>query len=105
MDQTCEDAACTQWRPVAGHTLLHEYAHAWMRDNLDEDTRQEFLQFSGLARWDDDNDDWADKGMEQAANAIAYGLLEEPRYRGATCEQSLAGYRLLTGQEPLTSCP
>ena len=103
--QTCADVACTQWRPAARHTLLHEYAHAWMHERVDEATRQRFLRFSGVDRWDDPEDEWAQRGMEQAADAIAYGLLGMPEYRAANCERSLEGFRLLTGHEPLTSCP
>lgn len=109
-DQVCVDKACTTWSPAGRYTLLHEYAHAWMVDNLDEDTQQEFLRFVGLPRWNDRDDDWADRGMERAATAIAFGLFDQPRYAPhddttTTCEHSLESFRLLTGKRPLTSCP
>jgi hypothetical protein len=104
-DQTCADAACTTWQLAAQHTLLHEYAHAWMNEHLDETTRDEFLRFAGLARWNDPGDEWGERGMERAADAIAYGLLGVPEYRATRCQQSLEGFRLLTERDPLTSCP
>ena len=108
--QTCLDEACATWTVPGRHMLVHEYAHAWLDQQLDDDARHEFLRLMDLAGWSDHTDDWSDRGVEHAAEAIVVGLLQEPRPGGlfdetTSCEEYLAGFRVLTGREPLTQCP
>lgn len=109
-DQVCLDDGCQTWTIVGRHVLVHEYAHAWLEGHVDDATRDEFLRLRALDRWQDPSDDWADRGVEHAAEAIAVGLLEEPAFGGyfdrtTTCEDYLAGFRVLTGSQPPTTCP
>jgi hypothetical protein len=47
----CENEQCTTWDARSRATLLHEYAHAWIEENLDEDGQSAFLELVGLPRW------------------------------------------------------
>lgn len=57
--------------------ILHELAHVWVHENLDEDSRNEFLDLRGLQVWQDGKASWADQGQEHAAEIIAWGLMDE----------------------------
>ena len=106
--QVCSDDACSGWNPAPAHTLLHEYAHIWMAEHLTLAAQREFLAFEGLPRWSDWSDPWVDRGVERAAESIAFGLSEDlgPACRqGGSAERYLDGFRLLTEREPLVSCP
>jgi hypothetical protein len=50
---------------------------------------------------------WADRGVEYAADVIAWGLIEEPidmvRIGRPSCDELSAAFRLLTMVEPLRS--
>ena len=84
---------------------LHELAHAWAEVRLDDETRNAFLDLRGLEGWNVTADDHKDRGTEQAAEIIAWGLGEsspQPFIFGDTTSAALAdGFRLLTGVEPL----
>lgn len=100
----CETVAL---RPRIG--MLHELAHAWMLDQTDAATRQGVLDLSGRTRWVDDAIPWADRGVEYAAQVIAWGLADEPvslvELDRPPCDEITAAYRLLTGQDPRSECP
>lgn len=85
--------------------LLHELAHAWAEVELDDETRNAFLELRGLGGWNVTADEHKDRGTEQAAEIIAWGLGEsspQPFITGETTPAALAdGFRLLTGVEPL----
>ena len=57
--------------------VLHELAHAWGYNNMSDNTRQAFLDHTGLV-WYDPNVNWRNRGNEVAANTIAWGLREAP---------------------------
>ena len=57
--------------------ILHELAHVWVHENLDEDARNDFLDLRGLEVWQDGKASWADQGQEHAAEIIAWGLMDE----------------------------
>lgn len=57
--------------------MLHELAHAWMIDHVDDDTIEELLSVSGRSTWDDADVPWLDRGVEFSADVVAWGLLEE----------------------------
>jgi hypothetical protein len=93
---------------IGDHLILHEIAHAWNSHNLDGDRRAEFLQWRGLVQWSgQDRDEWIEYGSEQAAEVMVWGLMDRPI--GALqitppyddCAHLLAGYVLLTDQQPL----
>ncbi len=92
--------------PVAEVLLLHEIAHAWDRRSLTADTRHAFLAERDLTEWrNHDPDRWHDRGAEHAAEIIMWGLIDRPmrvvRLTANSCADLIAGYRLLTGKEPL----
>jgi hypothetical protein len=105
-DQVCDDVDCTTWTSDAGQTLLHEYSHPWMAQNLTENTQRAFMRLVGVSRWEDPDEDWDQRGVEQAANTIMFGLMNEPlSMEPAACQAFAAKFRLLTGVDPLAPCP
>ncbi len=87
--------------------VLHELAHAWAEVELDEETRNAFLELRALGGWNVTADDHKDRGTEQAAEIIAWGLGDgspTPLISGDRDPAALAdGFRLLTGAEPLNA--
>lgn len=58
----------------AQFVLLHELGHVWSDLYLDDERRQEWLELRGLDSWSDA--DYYGRGTEQAADIIAFGLLD-----------------------------
>jgi hypothetical protein len=93
--------------PYARKFALHELAHAWTAAHLDAGTQARFLELRGLDRWNTPGDAWKERGIEQAAEIIAWGLgegeirplLPEP----ATTDELVAAFVLLTGERPIAS--
>jgi hypothetical protein len=57
--------------------MLHELAHVWLHNNLDEEAREAFLELRGLDIWQDAQAQWAEQGQEHAAEIMAWGLMDE----------------------------
>jgi hypothetical protein len=80
---------------------LHEMAHAWVSENVDDATIEAFLELRGLSAWNDGKADWEDRGSEQAAEVIAWALLDEEHgfysMSDSSPEAMSAAYELLTG--------
>ncbi len=78
--------------------LLHELAHAWAHENLDASQRGDFVDHLSLESWDSAHIDHGLRGMEQAAEIIAWGLLDRrdqmPHLGGI---DKASAYQLLTG--------
>jgi hypothetical protein len=105
-DELCtDDADCTEPARIARLNMLHEMAHVWLTENLDEETRQAFLELRGLEQWTHRDLDWVERGVEHAAEIIAWGLMDEsvpvPRLPDLNCDTLAEGFRLLTGVDPL----
>ncbi len=87
--------------------VLHELAHAWIMANVDAAGQQRFNELRGLERWSDPSDAWKARGMEQAAEIVAWGLGDgtmSPMIDGSTEPADLAlAFRELTGLAPLTA--
>jgi hypothetical protein len=101
---------CTRWEPLAKETLLHELAHAWMVEHVDQAVIAEFLQVSGKPTWADRDSAWEDRGVEMAAETIAWALMDEPAPMMAglellTCDQRAALFQTLTGTAPGPATP
>jgi hypothetical protein len=64
-------------RPEAMETLLHELAHAWDLASLSDRTRRAFLAFRGLQSWRGAGTPWRQRGAEQMAEIVAWGLSED----------------------------
>jgi hypothetical protein len=92
---------------LARFTMLHELAHVWTNEHLDDDGRARFLSARGLAAWWDPDLEWAELGAEHAAEIVAWGLMDEAlpiaRLPDASCDRLEEGYRMLTGTSPLVS--
>jgi hypothetical protein len=87
------------------NTLLHELAHAWSFEFLGEETRAAFIAHRELGNWDDRSVNWWLRGQEQAAEIVAWGLMDEP-FRSAyvnseRCVDLATAFELLTGVAPL----
>lgn len=79
-------------------TILHELAHAWEHHTMSDATRRAFLDHTGLEAWHGYGDlDWEDRGIEAAAQAIAWGLLDTAIANPAAFGQQLHQFELLTG--------
>ena len=111
-DGLCDDPNCASPSPGAEAGMLHELAHAWMLDHLDDATRQRVLGVSGRSVWNDAGVAWVDRGVEYAAETLAWGLSVEKlplvRLGRPPCEQLTAVFEVLTGIAPLREqqdCP
>lgn len=86
--------------------FLHETAHAWAAHDMDEGRRADFRALRGWTDWSNHGEvPWHENGTEQAAEIIAWGLVDRPfgvaTIHDASCDDLDAGYRTLTGQPPL----
>ena len=87
----------------AKKTLLHELAHAWTQHELTEEAREQFLGLRGLDTWGDDEFPWEEQGSEQAAEIIAWALIDQDlqlAIRDAGPPALTRAYELLTGSLP-----
>lgn len=93
--------------PYARKFALHEIAHAWAEANVDAETRARFMRLRGIETWNDGDVPWKERGHEQVAEVIAWGLGEgeiAPQLDELVDTQSLIdGYVLLTGLYPITA--
>jgi hypothetical protein len=101
--QAClpDRATCSEFRAADRLGMLHELGHAWLLDNLTDAAADDFLELNGLTDWLGVDTPWHRRGAEQAAEIIAWGLLEDQvrlvRIGDPPCAQIAAGYELLTG--------
>jgi len=85
---------------ICGHqmtVMLHELAHAWSRHQLTDETRAQFTKHWGLERWRDNNDAQLDRGVERAAETIAFTLRSPALAHTAGVLRYLCAYEVLTG--------
>jgi len=88
-------------------TVLHELGHEWEYQCVNEPTRRAFLNLRGLEEWTPTDSDvpWQE-GIEQAAETIAWGLMDQPigiKLPDTTTQDLAEAFRLLTGVEPLNT--
>ena len=92
--------------PYQRKFALHEMAHAWTEANVPGDTLDAFMKRRGIAEWNDRGRPWKERGTEQAAEIITWGLGEgeiAPLLPEVTSPAALASlYELLTGRAPIT---
>ncbi len=81
--------------------VLHELGHAWIIDNVDGAAREQLLRVSGLEEWDSPDVPWEERGVEYAAEVLAWGLLEESapmvRIGRPSCDELAMAFEILTG--------
>ena len=100
------DVCTDEAGPREEFLVLHELAHAWDRQSLTPERRAAFLALRGLREWrNDDPERWIERGAEHAAEIMVWGLIDRAvrivRLEANSCADLLAGYRVLTGTEPL----
>jgi hypothetical protein len=92
--------------PYQRKFALHEMAHAWSETNVDPAVVDRFMDARGIAAWNDKSLDWKQRGIEQVAEIITWGLGEgeiAPLLPEITDPETLARlYRLLTARDPIT---
>jgi hypothetical protein len=92
--------------PYQRKFALHEMAHAWTEANVDATALGRFMDVRGIAAWNDRSFVWKERGTEQAAEIITWGLGEgeiTPLLPEAVDAPTLSRlYKLLTGREPIT---
>ena len=107
-EDVCLDDTCDDWVASSRQLWLHELAHPWLDEYVDEATRATFLEFVGLPRWADQDDPWQERGVERAADMLAFGLMDEPVEIDPeftrNCEERTAGFRILTRTDPIAVC-
>ena len=89
--------------------VMHEIGHAWLVNHTDEETREAFMDHAGVDHWNDKGQPWRERGVEWAAETLAWGLQGEQAASlplgHPDCAILAEGYRILTGGQPLTTCP
>ncbi len=98
-----------RWSSHVAHQGLHELAHVWMYDHLGERDERAFLERVRLDSWRDANVFWPERGVEVAAETIAWGLAESAQAEYVIgprpdCAELTARFVMLTGRHPLTAC-
>jgi hypothetical protein len=87
---------CTEERIV----FLHEVGHAWSAYTLTPSERAEYVEQQEMESWNDPETPWRARGSEDAANILAWGLIDD-QIRGMTPDGRLAhkneAFHLLTG--------
>jgi hypothetical protein len=85
---------------------LHELAHAWTEANVPGETLRVFMQRQKVSDWNDRSFPWKERGTEQAAEIITWGLGEgqiAPLLPEVPDTETLASlYEMLTGRAPIT---
>jgi hypothetical protein len=96
----------TSSEPYQRKFALHEMAHGWIETNIDGAVLDRFMDIRGIAAWNDRSYDWKQRGTEQTAEIVTWGLGEgeiSPLLPEAVDVPSLVRlYELLTGREPIT---
>ena len=112
----CDDVEmrCAGFRGVeiltdeAKRCLLHEFSHVWIEEHVDADTRERFIAHTGAVAWDDPALPWHARGIEQAAETLAWGLQCEPTVAPsgttASCLRRSGEFEILTGRTPTVDC-
>ncbi len=105
-DDLCRGSEpCSELPLIVRSSVLHELAHAWVLDHVNDDAQQRLLELAGLEVWGDPNAPWAERGEEYSAEVITWGLLDEyatmVRIGSPTCEVLTGAFQLLTDVDPL----
>lgn len=104
----CTTDACTSFTANSRRLVLHELAHAWIDQHLGGTEQQAFLDYMGLKDWYRADLPWDRRGVEQAAQVIAWGLMDEPiapaRLGDRSCAELAEAFQVLTGVTPQIGC-
>lgn len=94
------DSARIELCHVDRWVVLHELGHAWTKENLSDEDRDQLLKAWGLVSWNDSETPWRRRGTESAADAIAWGLIEDPvgcHSPSGPIAERVEAFRLVTG--------
>ena len=98
---------CTTNEAHRRATMVHELAHVWAAQNVDQATRAEFMADRGVSVWYDRDAEWHEQGTEHAAEVITWGISDQgcwvlPRaiIGDRDVDVLAADYELLTGETP-----
>jgi hypothetical protein len=95
---------CTKPGPWEQRVVLHELAHAWVAEHVSDAERDAFEELRDYESWNDGDSRWEDRGIEQAAEIVAWGVSATPqpvvRLDQDSCSELRAAYVTLTGLEP-----
>lgn len=99
------DGECVEPSLGLVSNVLHELGHAWILDNVGAEARDQLLEISGRRVWDDLDVPWSERGVEYAAEVIAWGLLPDPppmvRIGRPPCRELELAFQALTQADPL----
>ena len=106
----CKEPGCTTWQTWAKKTALHELAHAWMDEHLNAETIEQFQTATGMPIWSDPEQPWGHRGVELAAEAIAWATVGapvqvNPKLGPHSCAELSQYYEILTGRPPQPTPP
>lgn len=79
---------------------VHELAHAWIEANVDEPTREAYIELRSKPTWNSIQYDWNERGVEDAAFVIQQNLMTRPR-----CDLTDEWERRATAFEFLVDAP
>ena len=98
-------------RILQEQALVHELAHVWLDENVDETTREEFVEITGSGSWRLQGTAWGERGIERAAELLTWAVLDPPVLfvdtETVACELWAEGYTVLTRQpapDTVTNC-
>jgi len=96
---------CAVGVPSRRRLVLHEFAHAWARENLTDSQREALMADRELETWNDHDVEWAQRGTEHAAEIITWGLDMQCSPHEIISDQEAASlaaaFEFLTGTETL----
>ena len=91
------------------YIVLHELAHAWCDAHLTQRQRVAFDADRGIPTWNSSNYAWTDRGFEQSAEILAWGLgdgILTPAIPGdSRIATYVAEFEFLAGVPPLHDAP
>ena len=101
--QICVESDTTS--PISRLIILHELGHLWAENELDDETRESFLEIRELTEWIDTDLAPHEWGAEHAAEVLSWGLMDESvriiRIYNASPEALSEAFVVLTGVDPL----
>ncbi len=80
------------------HVILHELAHAWEGASVTAEVRDRFARHWGVDNWNDHSVAWEERGIERAADTVAFVLDGVPDQPTDQLLRFVCGYTLLTGK-------
>ena len=94
------DVCTVLMNEMARRNLLHEMSHVWVDENVSQTVRERFLELRGLRAWNASTDPWDQRGYEQGAEIMAWGLgtrILTAQIPDNDPQQLAAGFELLSG--------